>query len=243
MRKRHRGRIGVLCGQTTGARRNGETFLALRDEQRLTSTAPLSSGAWLNSHVPPSGHSLIRRQGFVAATKGPADRDPAPGRVARRVVLRGRGIRAVSDVAAHSSLHHRICRAQVACSRWPAPSAAQVGAAELVGAPDDERGSWRGARARPGRAPPFRRRPAGTARRRGRRGTRSSKAIPQSSIRLVKRPTERREACSVRAATAVPTWQATMPAKVIVVACRYAWWSGEPASTSSPGLQPACRST
>ena len=42
--------------------------------------------------------------------------------------------------------------------------------------------------------------------------------MPQSSIRLLKKPTARREAASVRAARAVPTWQAAMPAKVIVVA-------------------------
>jgi hypothetical protein len=42
----------------------------------------------------------------------------------------------------------------------------------------------------------------------------------QSSIGLVNRPTERREAYSVRAARAVPTWHVTMPAKVMVVACR-----------------------
>ena len=44
--------------------------------------------------------------------------------------------------------------------------------------------------------------------------------MPQSSSRFVKKPTERSEARSVRAANAVPIWQATMPAKVIVVACR-----------------------
>ena len=48
----------------------------------------------------------------------------------------------------------------------------------------------------------------------------SSKAMPHSSIRLDNRPTERRDACSVRAAMAVPTWQATIAAKVAVVACR-----------------------
>ena len=48
----------------------------------------------------------------------------------------------------------------------------------------------------------------------------SSKAIPHRSSGLLRRPTERRDARSVRAAKAVPTWQATMPAKVIVVAWR-----------------------
>ena len=44
--------------------------------------------------------------------------------------------------------------------------------------------------------------------------------MPQSSRRLLKTPTERSEARSVRAAKAVPIWPATMPRKVIVVACR-----------------------
>ena len=44
--------------------------------------------------------------------------------------------------------------------------------------------------------------------------------MPQSSSGLVNTPTERSEARSVRAAIAVPIWQATMPANVIVVACR-----------------------
>ena len=48
----------------------------------------------------------------------------------------------------------------------------------------------------------------------------SSKAIPQSSSRLEKNPIDRSETRSVRAATAVPIWQATMPANVIVVAVR-----------------------
>ena len=47
-----------------------------------------------------------------------------------------------------------------------------------------------------------------------------SDAIPQSSSRLEKTPIERSETRSVRAAIAVPIWQATMPAKVIVVAVR-----------------------
>ena len=46
----------------------------------------------------------------------------------------------------------------------------------------------------------------------------SSNAIPSSSRRFEKKPIDRSEAWSVRAANAVPTWQATMPAKVIVVA-------------------------
>jgi hypothetical protein len=48
----------------------------------------------------------------------------------------------------------------------------------------------------------------------------SSKAMPASSSRLVSGPTENSETRSVRAAIAAPTWQATMPAKVIVVARR-----------------------
>jgi hypothetical protein len=48
----------------------------------------------------------------------------------------------------------------------------------------------------------------------------SSKAMPQSSSGLDSNPMENREARSVRAAKAVPIWQATIPAKVIVVAWR-----------------------
>jgi hypothetical protein len=48
----------------------------------------------------------------------------------------------------------------------------------------------------------------------------SSKAIPQRRNRLLSTPTVNREARSVRAANAVPIWQATIPAKVTVVACR-----------------------
>jgi len=48
----------------------------------------------------------------------------------------------------------------------------------------------------------------------------TSNAIPQSSMGFVKSPTERSEARSVRAATAVPIWQETIPANVIVVARR-----------------------
>ncbi len=33
-------------------------------------------------------------------------------------------------------------------------------------------------------------------------------------------PIDRSEPCSVRDANAVPSWQATMPRKLIVVACR-----------------------
>ncbi len=36
----------------------------------------------------------------------------------------------------------------------------------------------------------------------------------------MKKPTCRNDARSVRAASAVPIWQATIPANVIVVACR-----------------------
>src|SRR5579862_1088292 len=46
-----------------------------------------------------------------------------------------------------------------------------------------------------------------------------SETIPQSRSGLLKKPIWRSEARSVRAARAVPTWQATMPAKVMVVAC------------------------
>ena len=48
----------------------------------------------------------------------------------------------------------------------------------------------------------------------------SSNAMPQSSRRLLNTPTERSDARSVRAAKAVPIWQATMAKKVIVVAWR-----------------------
>ena len=70
-----------------------------------------------------------------------------------------------------------------------------------------------------------------------------SDAIPQSSSRLEKKPIDRSDTRSVRAAIAVPIWQATMPAKVIVVAVRYVVWSGEPTPTGSPGLQPPSRRT
>ena len=43
--------------------------------------------------------------------------------------------------------------------------------------------------------------------------------MPQSSRRLLRTPTERSEAHSVRAANAVPICPATMPTKVMVVAC------------------------
>ena len=49
---------------------------------------------------------------------------------------------------------------------------------------------------------------------------------------------ERSDACSVRAATAVPIWQATMPAKVMVVAVTYVSCMASPVPTGSPGLQP-----
>ena len=54
--------------------------------------------------------------------------------------------------------------------------------------------------------------------------------------RLLKNPTERSER-SVRAASAVPIWQATIPAKVMVVARMYVSCRGEPLETSAPGLQ------
>ncbi len=44
--------------------------------------------------------------------------------------------------------------------------------------------------------------------------------MPQSSSGLEKTPICRSEARLVRAAKAVPTWQAVIPAKVIVVATR-----------------------
>ena len=68
-----------------------------------------------------------------------------------------------------------------------------------------------------------------------------SDAIPQSSSRLEKTPIDRSDTRSVRAAIAVPIWQATMPANVIVVAVRYVRWSSEPTPTGSPGLQPPSR--
>jgi len=42
----------------------------------------------------------------------------------------------------------------------------------------------------------------------------------------------------VRAAKAVPTWQAVIPAKVIAVAARYEVCSGLPAPVGSPGDHP-----
>ena len=48
----------------------------------------------------------------------------------------------------------------------------------------------------------------------------SSKAIPQSRSGLLKTPTDRSEARSVRAAKAVPIWQTTIEKKVMVVASR-----------------------
>ena len=56
---------------------------------------------------------------------------------------------------------------------------------------------------------------------------------------LVKKPIERSDARSVREANAVPIWQATIPANVIVVASTYEAWRAEPAETSAPLLQPA----
>ena len=41
----------------------------------------------------------------------------------------------------------------------------------------------------------------------------SSNAMPHSSSRLLNTPTVRSEARSVRAANAVPIWQATMPSE------------------------------
>ena len=46
----------------------------------------------------------------------------------------------------------------------------------------------------------------------------SSNAMPPSKRRFVAIPTERSDACSVREANAVPTWQVTIPANVAVVA-------------------------
>ena len=45
-------------------------------------------------------------------------------------------------------------------------------------------------------------------------------AIAPSRYRLENTPTERSEAWLVRTANAVPTWQATMPSQVTVVAWR-----------------------
>ena len=63
--------------------------------------------------------------------------------------------------------------------------------------------------------------------------------MPHSSRGLLKNPIERSDPRSVREAKAVPSWQATIPRKLMVVACRYAWCSGEPGPTSSPGCHPA----
>lgn len=46
-----------------------------------------------------------------------------------------------------------------------------------------------------------------------------STAMPPSSAGLLNAPIARSEACSVRAANAVPIWQATMPSQATVVAC------------------------
>ena len=43
--------------------------------------------------------------------------------------------------------------------------------------------------------------------------------MPPSRSRLVNTPTLRSDAWSVRAANAVPIWQATMPSQATVVAC------------------------
>ena len=48
----------------------------------------------------------------------------------------------------------------------------------------------------------------------------SSKAMPQSSSGLLGSPIGEQRRRSVRAANAVPIWQATIPTKVTVVACR-----------------------
>ena len=67
--------------------------------------------------------------------------------------------------------------------------------------------------------------------------------MPQSSNLFESTPIEPSDACVVRAAKAVPTWQAVIPAKVIVVAARYCVCSEVPESTSAPGDQPAFNST
>jgi hypothetical protein len=46
-----------------------------------------------------------------------------------------------------------------------------------------------------------------------------STAMPPSSAGLLNTPIARSEACSVRAANAVPIWQATIPSQATVVAC------------------------
>ena len=60
--------------------------------------------------------------------------------------------------------------------------------------------------------------------------------MPQSRRRLESRPTDRSDACSVRAANAVPIWQTTIARKVMVVACRYAWWRGVPGADRVTGV-------
>jgi len=67
----------------------------------------------------------------------------------------------------------------------------------------------------------------------------NSKRIPQRSRLLEKIPISLSEARLVRAAKAVPTWQAVIHAKVIVVAARLAPCNGLPGSVDSPGDQPA----
>src|ERR1700722_19564567 len=63
----------------------------------------------------------------------------------------------------------------------------------------------------------------------------SAKPMAPSSGLLVSTPTDRSEACPVRTAKAVPTWQATMPGQLTVVACRYASRKGLPAPVAAEG--------
>jgi hypothetical protein len=59
----------------------------------------------------------------------------------------------------------------------------------------------------------------------------------------VRTPTWRSDARSVRAANAVPIWQATMPRNVIVVAWTYTECSDDPVPTGSPQCHPPPTST
>jgi hypothetical protein len=69
---------------------------------------------------------------------------------------------------------------------------------------------------------------------------RSRKGQLEEESRLFEKiPISLNEARLVRAAKAVPTWQAVIPAKVIVVAARLAPCNGLPGSVDSPGDQPA----
>lgn len=70
-----------------------------------------------------------------------------------------------------------------------------------------------------------------------------SDRMPQSRRRLLKNPTVRNETRSVRVASAVPSWPATIPAKVIVVGLEVGAVQRGAARNRIAGLQPARHST